>query len=282
MRYLHHSVEEASLRNPLLLHIKHALPLPSFLDKALAHWQYQSPDINAVEAMLLALKIATESYLEGPVAVTDLAVPFPLPESGQQLLSSVSSLAGFENVLGIQIAGQAAARANGIGVCHNHHPVEDHCSSQHTTPQLVLTVDYSRAALTAMLWIEESSIFEYRRIKHDLDIGTDALSRCQQHSQGDEECYKQLAEALRQVIKMPLKETESNVPSVIGVLVLLGERATDERFNEILQQVLWEQAMVMSVKSPEWKESGMINPVFAAARGVGAASWTRQNEPKEL
>jgi hypothetical protein len=133
-----------------------------------------------------------------------------------------------------------------------------------------------------MLWIEASSIFEYRRIEHDLNIGNDALSRCQQRSQGDETCYKQPAEALRQVIKMPLEETESDVPSAVGGLVLLRERATDKPFNEILQQVLWEQAMVMPGKSLEWKESGMINPVFAAARGVGAASWIRQNESKEL
>jgi hypothetical protein len=129
MRYLHHPVEEASLRNSLLLHIQHALPLPPFLNKALVHWQYQSQDIYAVEAMLLALKVATESYLEGPVAVADLAVPFLLPESGRQLLPSVSRLAGFENVLGIQIARKVAAKANGIGVCHNHHSVEDHCNN---------------------------------------------------------------------------------------------------------------------------------------------------------
>jgi hypothetical protein len=58
-----------------------------------------------------------------------------------------------------------------------------------------------------------------------IDLGAGALYRCQ-HLEIDEPCYEGLAEALRQVVKMPLEDVESDVPSMVGALVL-GERATD-------------------------------------------------------
>src|SRR5271155_5082934 len=61
--------------SPLRLLSQRALQLPSFLDKVLNPWRYQSSDVATVEAMLLALKVATESYLGGPLTVADLAFP---------------------------------------------------------------------------------------------------------------------------------------------------------------------------------------------------------------
>jgi hypothetical protein len=116
-----------------------------------------------------------------------------------------------------QIAGQAAARAHGIGACYNY-PEDDHCDGGITT-QLVRTVDCSRAALTAMLWVEDAGVFEYRRIRHGVDLGADTLCRCQ-HSESDQPCYEQLAEALRHVVKTALEGTGSDVPDLVGSMVL--------------------------------------------------------------
>lgn len=268
-------LSKAVTRSSFLSRMQHSLPLPSFLHKALSRWQYQPLDITALEGMLLALKVATESYLGGPVTIADLAAPMPLSPLGQQILRSASSLAGLDRAVGVQIAGQAAARANGIGTYYQYSE-EDHCDGG-ASPQVILTVDYSRAALTAILWIEDDSVFEYRRIRHDVGLGADALYRCQ-HSEIDEPCYERLAEALRQVVKMPLEDVEGDVPSMIGGLVLLGEKATDWRLRQILQQVLTEQGVSISMKKSEYEESDMIDPTFAAARGVAAASWSNQNE----
>ena len=235
-----------------------------------------NPDATAIEAMLLALKVATESYLEGPIAVADLAVPFSLTQSGEQLLKSASSIAGFKRVLGTPIAGQAAARANGIGACHYYHE-KDHCDGE-DAPQLLLTVDYSRATLTAMLWLEDTGVYEERRIRHNVDLGGDALYSCQ-HSRSEEPCYERLAEALRQLVKMPLEDTGSDVPGMVEGLVLLGVGATDGHLKVALQQVQQEQAVLMSIANPIWDEIGICNPVFAAARGIAGASWQRQKEP---
>lgn len=184
-------------------------------------------------------------------------------------------MAGFKSVAGPVTAGHAAARANGFGACYSY--IEDnHCNGEDAA-QLVLTVDYSRAALTAMLWIVESGVFEYSRIRHDLDLGADALYECQ-HSPSDKPCYEGLAEALRQIVKMPLEAAASNVPTMVGSLVLLGEQATDEHLKETLQQVLQEQAVQMSMTRPEWSKDMMIDPLFVAASGVAEASWLRQTE----
>ena len=263
-------------QSSFLLRMQHSLPLPFFLRKALNRWQYRSPEVTALADMLIALKVATKSSIDGPVTIPDLAAPVPLSQHGQQILRAASSLAGLDEAVGIYMAGSAAARANGIGVYYedskeDYYDVDD-------PPQLILTVEYSRAALTAILWIEEVGVFEQCRIRHDLDLGADAIYRCQ-HSGVDESCYEGLAEALRQLVKMPLEDVGYDVPSKIGGLVLLGERATDGRLRQILQQVLAEQGVLTSVETSEYKESSMIDPTFAVARGVAASSWVTQNEP---
>lgn len=41
--------------------------------------------------------------------------------------------------------------------------------------QLTLTVDYTQAALTALLFVEECGVLEYRRVLHDTRFGVDGL-----------------------------------------------------------------------------------------------------------
>jgi hypothetical protein len=45
-----------------------------------------------------------------------------------------------------------------------------------------------------------------------------------------------------------------------------------------LQQVLAEQGVSISVEKSEYKEIGMIDLTFAAARGAAADSWSNRNE----
>lgn len=137
---LSYRVQQLAL-SPLRLLSQRALQLPSLLDKVLNPWRYRSSDVVFVEAILLALKVATESYLGGPMTVADLASPIPLSHSGCQFLNSPSSKIGVQNTLRIHIAGQAAAAANEISVCYGH-PEHDR-SYGPPLPQLVLTLEYS-------------------------------------------------------------------------------------------------------------------------------------------
>ena len=70
-----------------------------------------------------------------------------------------------------------AAAPRRIGGKYNY-LVDDKVSEQNQEDdpaQLVLTVDYSRAALTALLVVEECGVFEMRRVPHNRKLGSDAL-----------------------------------------------------------------------------------------------------------
>jgi hypothetical protein len=145
-----------------------------------------------------------------------------------------------------------------------------------TPSQLILTVDYSRAALTALLYLEDMCSFELLRERHDVNLGADAINRCQATT-SDGKCHEHLAEALLQIVKMPVEHYEPNVPTKIGGLVLLGERGTDLDLRRVLQHVLAGQGIYIASGNSGHKEDAVVDPTFAAARGIAAASWGNQN-----
>ncbi|KAI9747468.1 MAG: hypothetical protein M4579_007460 [Chaenotheca gracillima] len=272
--------ETASFR-PMLLRLQDAVSLPQWLKHAWNRWTTRARtgsalNLSAVEAMLRTLNIATESYLEGlSTADPVLAVPFPVSASGHQLLQSAARAADLGSAFLLHIAGQAAAEANGISKCeqdYNDAEVEsDHAGG--CAPQLVLTVDYSRSALTALLFSTNVGVFKLLRTRHDLELGTDGLRRCQKDSQNAETCTRRLVDGLREAMKMPLKDGGRGAPKHISELALLGDRALDKGLREILQQLLWEQSVSASLIGQASNGNMMIDPVFAAARGSAAASW---------
>ena len=137
-------------------------------------------------------------------------------------------------------------------------------------------MDYSRAALTAVLFWEDGCVFERFRVRHDVHLGATALEECQT-STNSADCYNDLAIALRQIVKIPLEDRRTYVPSKVTGLVLLGEKGTDPQLRRILQQLLAEQRTSITVQS-EGEENTMADPTFAAARGMAAASWGNQND----
>lgn len=270
-----HHPGKPSTRNPFLSRLHHDLPFPSLLRSALNRWQHRSPDATAIGDMLLALKTAAESYLGVPVPTADLVIPMSISPSGRHILESASSSAGLDRAAGFPVAGSLAAMANGIGAYYQH---PERCRYDDVAPsQLVLTVDYSRAALTAILYLEEMCVFDVLRMRHDVNLGAAALNRCQA-STNNEDCYKDLAEALLQIVKMPVEDVESDIPTKVGSLVLLGEKGTDPRLRQVLQQVLAEQSISIALRKSKHEGSAMVDPTFAAARGIAAASWGNQND----
>ncbi len=263
--------------NPLLSRLQHQWPFSSFMRipfarNSLKHWHLQSPDVTAIEDMLLALKTSAESYLGDKVFVADLAVPMPISPRGGHILESASSLLGLERAAGFPIPGALAAMTNGMG---NNYQYPESCDTDPS--RLILTVDYSRAALTAVLFWEDGCVFERFRVRHGVRLGASALEECQM-STNSADCYNDLAIALRQIVKMPLEDGRSYLPSKVTGLVLLGEKGTDPHLRRILQQVLAEQRTSISSVQSEGGENTMVDPTFAAARGMAAASWGNQND----
>lgn len=145
------------------------------------------------------------------------------------------------------------------------------------SPQLVLTVDYTRAALTAILYVEEICVFDMLRMQHHVNLEAAALDACHTSTKNDN-CYESLREVLTEIVKMPVDKPASvDVPSHISKLVLLGENATDPRLREILRLVLAGHPVANPWGDDHEQADIMVNPTYAGARGIAMESWGIQN-----
>lgn len=147
--------------------------------------------------MLKALKTATESYLEAPLSAAEVVMPFPVPTSYLDDLRS----AGFSLSLHVHFSAQDPA---GILVAHFYdlgakchwHGVE----VDNDVVPLILTVDYSRAALTALLVTKDCGYLEHERVLHDTSLGADRVfGSCRSDSTRED-----LVRALRDLISLPV------------------------------------------------------------------------------
>lgn len=215
---------------------------------------------KVLSRMLKALKIAAESYLETSVSTAEVAFPFPISDSySDTLRSACSSVSLHPPWLRLAPAGILAARAYGIG---------ETCEDPE---QLILTVDYSRAALTALLVDADCGIFEYRRVLHDTRLGLDGLHDRSEASRSD------LERAIREVTKLPLENDNGAGLERINNLVLLGESADNSQLHDVLREVLGGQYIPLVTTANENRKS-VIDPLFAASRGVALHCWDLVNK----
>lgn len=221
---------------------------------------------QSLSGMLKALKTATESYLQASLSTAEVVVPFPVAECFLDALRAACSSLSLQMPLSAQPpAGILAARAHGIG---------GNCNTGDDEPaQLILTVDYSRAALTALLVAEECGIFEVRRVLHDTRLGADALSRGSD-APGFNSSRGDLASALRDITRLPVKDGNGEEVTLVGELVLLGESAGDRRLHDVLKEVLGEQSGSPVTTVSDGRRR-IIDPLFAASRGVAQDCWSR-------
>ena len=237
-------------------------------------------------SMLKALKVATESYLEGPLSDAEVVVPFPVTNSFLETLRSACSSLSLSMPMSAQPpAGILAARANAIGGhCTNGVETVDFPNSeqQQEPEQLILTIDYSRAAMTALLVVEECSIFEYRHVLHDTRLGSNELLTREKNDARDRSSPTRrdlLARALRNVTSLlPLEDGNGAGLSRISDLVLLGESAGDRLLRDALTEALSELSYDFPVAAALGKPAvGSFDPLFAASRGVALDCWDRLN-----
>lgn len=235
-----------------------------------SRWFCQKPEVQALDPMIQALKVATVSYVGGPADT--LLVTFPVEASDLAKSTVMSALKqnGLDTSGLLMTAGPSAAAANDIGW---HHSEDD-------PPQFVLTLDYSRAALTAVLWLEEGGAFLPRQEIHRVELGVDALEDCKRNG-GSSACYAGLTQAILEItehVGQPKPDDDPDVPHHLEQLVLLGESAGDPHLRHALQEVFSRHGTPRHLKSLNIEDSDMAEPAFAAARGtaMGALRW---NDP---
>nr|POE84624.1 hypothetical protein CFP56_73113 [Quercus suber] len=196
--------------------------------------RHTNPHAETLLPLLRALKISTESYIGHEI--TDAVVTVP-GRRGETLASQWP-------------AGHLAAVANHIGRLTFGAP--------YNPEQLVLTVDYSRAALTMTLFIDDIGSFETVRLTHSLNLGAGKLSL------GDRAL---LRSELRQIMRTPIHGEYSHL-SQINHVVLLGEHGNDSGLRKVLQQVLLEMDNEAVADTVSSTSSAMVDPLFAAAIGA--------------
>jgi hypothetical protein len=216
--------------------------------------------------MLKALRTAAESYLETTISSAEIVVPFPVDENYLEALRSACSAVSLRMPNSAQPpAGILAARACGMG----RRPCLD--SPENDPLQLILTVDYSCAALIALVVHEECKVFEYRRVLHDTDLGLNQL-----HWK-PEPTREKLEVSIRKLVRLPMNDGGSGEElKYINNLVLLGESVNDRQLHHVLKNVLGEQYDKL-VTAATRNEIGTIDPVFAASKGVAFDCWDRLN-----
>lgn len=246
-----------------------------------------SPSTAALSAMLLALKAVTEPHIGSREHELQIVLPYLYP---------ISHHAQFE----------CAASAAAI-YAHSFHfdAAGIYASLLATKPTdgdlLVLTLDYSRAALTAQLYAIDKRLPGVWRTGHYPDLGTDALAGSR--IVGNETAYwEEVARAVRSVTALPDGYTglygdgprrrlhrESVVtaegvaplpaPKTISKLVLMGERALSQaRLLSLLEEALGAEVVGDAVPAAGDDGAGIergagVEPVFAAAVGAAREGW---------
>ena len=205
--------------------------------------------------MLRALIAATEAYMESKVE--DAVIVFParpprtlfeaLEQAGHDLALDLPSR--FQSP-----AGHLAAYANGIGR-------EDWNSTWCSEPRLFLSLDYSRAGLSAVLSTDECGVFESVRAFHDDTLGTNTWN---EHT-GDS-----LRSALRNITTFPVEMPEVTY-NRIDAVVLAGEKGEDPRLRAALKDVL-SSSVYHSTQSAQAADEKVVEPLFAAAFGAAILS----------
>ena len=216
----------------------------------------RSPQEEALNGMLQALKSATESYLEDSMSAAMLSVPLAWTAEQRDILHTVASSLGIETPAFGVPAGKLAARARGLS---------GDCSQDPS--KLVLSVDFSRTAFTGQLWDEECGDYKYTRQMYELTLGSnDFDEKCQ--DEGEDACLNILGTALRKLTALPLPDLDHDKSDkLISGLVLYGENASDRRLNQVVKEVLLEQ-YVPSYGTGVSQAADHFDPVFAAAQAL--------------
>jgi hypothetical protein len=223
--------------------------------------------------MLKALKTATESYLDCKLSNVEVIVPFKASEGYLHDLRQAVASVSLQMPLSTQPpTGILAARAYAMdGECDDPYYLQ----GRNDPAQLILTIDYSRAALTALLAHEECHIYETRRVIHDTQLGLDGL-----HQLDGATATDFLETALREITQLPLEDGNGAGLTRINNLVIIGESAGDPRLHDALRRVLGEQ--FTSVATGKSDLSPPMDPVFAASRGLAQDCWGRLNSPRDI
>ncbi|KAF2428644.1 hypothetical protein EJ08DRAFT_699061 [Tothia fuscella] len=232
---------------------------------------HEDRSYQSLVPMVKALKTAIESYLEEGISTAEIVTPFPVDEIYHNMVRKTFSAVSLQMPnYALPPAGVLAARAHNIGNKSCTDSIENSVLKD-DPQQLVLTVEFSRSALTALLLHEVCGIYEVRRVLHSTELGLDHLQWGSDHGGG----LNNLENKIKELISLPMDDGGNGEElTFINNLVVFGESADSSQLNRILKKVLGEQFERLT-DSAHGNEYARIDPLFAASRGVAYDCWDR-------
>lgn len=233
------------------------LPHTFFLAAKLGLMGKAEPDLRSkpLSDMLHSLRIATESYLETRVITVDVFFPSRPSSAMVRSLRLAASNSGLDLTGTSAAAGQIAA----FDILGDNWDCED-------PEKLIVTVEWSRAALAAMLYSVDCGVFEGIRGFQSFTLGSEDFSKSKRSA---------ILQKLRDLIQTPTEFDR------IGAFIVLGEDGGDDRLWSMLRTAFtladWGPQPIVTLDM----FNGDVDPAFVAALGAAKDNWAKI-QPMEI
>ena len=236
---------------------------------------FHSP-AQIIGSLLCTLKASAKTSIPQPLS--SALATFPnFPGLQYQVVSDAFNYASIHLLKEGRVAPvAAAAAANGLGLCETYAEINA-CDVEEAQMAMkrVLTIDYTRAALTVTLSPFQASHNSFDWNEHRAwNLGTDTLPGMEG---GELDEYWQLVR--HEIQKLP-KEAQPTRP--ITHVVLTGESALNEAFLDVVRDALSDvlpEAVALSFT--ETSVTHMVSPLFATARGAAELAKRESESPDE-
>jgi hypothetical protein len=196
----------------------------------------------------------------------------------QSRLKDVVSMAGAWNQLEHVVRSIALAIAS-KGNCSSPYGVFQDDPDYYADPEwLVLTVEYTRDSMAALLWEKSCGVYLALTRLSSGNLGYDAvLTRREEASEDNTSCSDALKNAFRQVSTM--RRLTKN--KEIGAMLVFGERASDNFMAAALRQFL--EGQYPNGASVNISQAADLLPVpaFAGSRAMAMTDWRIKEHMRE-
>lgn len=207
--------------------------------------------------MLAALRDSVAIYLPRSTTFSVVvAVPFPTSALFRESVRSIGSSLSLKVLYQIPAAEVVSMKLE-PPFCIE---VRMGTIAMHDGYDLVLAIDYTRAALTAMMLAGRCDGYHAERVLHDTSFGADGMSREANHSR------VALKHALQQLTTLPMKcRFDGTRFDSIQRVILFGDGNNDTRLREVLGEVLQDRRLQYQVlgRGAFWS---MFESAFDVAR----------------
>jgi hypothetical protein len=221
------------------------------------------PESEAITWMLKGLKAATETHLETPMTAVSISSPFliwPRNPFHDNLRTAVESLG--LNYKGTRTASIAITGIYGLeGQCDLDVFKTPDQKEPDDPAKTYLSLDYSRAGISAFLVEDDCGVAEVLRELHNTTLAANV-----EFPGKHEDLSRTLKNIMRPIDERLFGAVSREHPVEISELVMLGESTDDAMLHEVLSEILGTNYTDLKAGSDE--RATIHDPLFAGSRAA--------------